>query len=99
MMSSRSYEEPRDADAVIWAACGLLALVLGLGAAFSLWAMFRASLQPSIPDLAVGSLGLGLLLLGAAMHRPTGRVFLIVFAAVLLLGYAFGGAAFNRLIP
>lgn len=98
-MSSRSYEEPREADAVIWAAWGLLASVLGLGAAFSLWAMFHVSGQASIPDVAVGSLGLGLLLLGAAVHTSAARVFLIVFAAVLLLGYAFGGPAFNRLIP
>ena len=45
MMGDRSLGEP--SEYVIWGAAGLLAMILGLGVAFALWAALHRS--PSAP--------------------------------------------------
>jgi hypothetical protein len=97
MMPDRSLGEPN--DVVIWSASGLLALVLGLGTAFFLWFTLHRSDQAIVAQGAVGSLSLGLVLIGLGAERPMTRVFFVLLAATLVAGYALGGPEFARLTP
>ncbi len=97
MMPDRSVGEPN--DVVIWGASGLLALLLGLGTAFFLWLTLHRSDQTIVAQAAVGSLSLGLVLVGLGAERPMSRVFFVLLAATLVLGYAVGGPEFARLTP
>jgi hypothetical protein len=97
MMDERPHAEPT--EYVIWSAGGLLALVVGLGAAFTLWTALGPLAQTGLAVLAVGALGAGLLLIGLAVPKPFARMILLVFAAALLTGFAFGGTQFGRLTP
>jgi hypothetical protein len=38
-------------------------------------------------------------LIGVGAERPTARVFFVLLAAMLVLGYALGGPEFARLFP
>jgi hypothetical protein len=84
---------------VIWGATSLLALLLGLGSAFVLWAALFRSSHADLARGAVGSLGLGVVLIGAAAMRPMMRMFFVLFGAALMLGYIAGGPEFARLVP
>ncbi|MBV8373316.1 MAG: hypothetical protein JOY69_08665 [Candidatus Eremiobacteraeota bacterium] len=84
-------------NVIIWGASGLLALVLGVGIAFSLWLGLHRVDQALVAQAAVGSLSLGLVLIGVGAQRPMTRVFFVLLAATLVLGYALGGAEFARL--
>ncbi len=97
MMPDRSLGEPN--DVVIWGASGLLALLLGLGTAFFLWLTLHRSDQAIVAQGAVGSLSLGLVLIGLGAERPMPRVFFVLLAATLVLGYALGGPEFARIAP
>jgi hypothetical protein len=97
VMPDRSLPEPT--DYVIWGASGLLALVLGLGSAFFLWVALHRTDRVDLADGAVASLGLGLLLIGMAAERPATRVFCVLLAVVLVVGFALGGPEFARLAP
>ncbi|MEO6836677.1 MAG: hypothetical protein ABI231_12340 [Candidatus Tumulicola sp.] len=96
-MPDRSFPEPN--EYVIWGASGLLALVLGLGTAFVLWVALHRSDYAGLATGAVVSLGLGLLLIGLAAERPLTRIFFVLLAAMLAIGYAVGGPGFARLVP
>jgi hypothetical protein len=97
VMPDRSLGEPT--EYVIWGASGLLALLLGLGAAFVLWAGLHRSAEVALVDAAVAILGAGLLLLGLATERPLVRLFIILFAVMMAAGFAVGGPEFARLLP
>ena len=97
MMPERSLTEP--SDLVIWIASALLAPVTGLGAAFFLWGVLHHTGEPVIAQTAVVSVGVGLALIGLSANRPVGRLFFVLFAAVLVFGYVLGGAEFARLVP
>jgi hypothetical protein len=97
MLPDRSLGEPN--DVVIWGASGLLALVLGLGIAFFLWFALHRADQTIVAQGAVGSVSLGLVLIGLGAERPTTRVFFVLLAATLVLGYALGGPEFAHLAP
>jgi hypothetical protein len=94
-MHDRYVREP--AEYVIWAASGLLAIVVGLGMAFFLWVSLRHSAHAEIATASVVSLSLGTVLIGLAMERPLVRTCLVILAAMLLLSFAFGGPTFARL--
>ena len=96
-MPDHSLREPN--DAVIWGASGLLALVLGLGMAFFLWFALHRADQVLVAQGAVGSLSIGLVLVGLGTGRPLTRVFFVLFATTLILGYALGAPEFTRLLP
>lgn len=96
-MPERSLPEP--SDLLIWAASALLSLLAGLGAAFFLWSALHHSGRPAIAEAAVVSIGAGMALIGLSTDRPLGRLFFVVFAAVLVAGYVLGGPEFARLVP
>jgi hypothetical protein len=97
MLPDRSLGEPN--EVIIWGASGLLALLLGLGTAFFLWLALHRSDQAMVAQGAVGSLSIGLVLIGLGTQRPMTRVFFVLMAATLVLGYALGGPEFARLAP
>jgi|SRR5580704_13027718 hypothetical protein len=97
MIPDRSLGEPN--DVVIWTAAGLLALVLGLGTAFFLWFALHRADQVLVAQGAVGSLSIGLVLVGLGASRPMTRVFFVLLATTLILGYALGASEFARLVP
>lgn len=94
-MHDRSATEP--ADYVIWGAWGLLAVLLALGSAFSLWTALHRLSQAGLVDAAVGSLAFGLALLGFAVNRRLTRLFLVVYAVTLVLAYAIGAPHFSKI--
>jgi hypothetical protein len=97
MMPDRSLGEPN--DVIIWGASGLLALLLGLGTAFFLWLALHRTDQALLAQGAVGSLSLGMVLIGLGNERPMTRVFFVLLAATLVLGYVLGAPEFARLAP
>lgn len=97
MMPERSLPEP--SEFVIWATSSLLALVVGLGAAFFLWMALRSSGAPLLAEGAVVTLGVGAALIGVSSEKPLRRVFLVLLAAMLIVGYALGAPEFARLLP
>ncbi len=97
MMPERSLTEP--SDLVIWIASALLSLVAGLGAAFFLWSVLHHTGERTIAQTAVVSVGVGIALVGLSTERPVSRLFFVLFAAVMIVGYMLGGAEFARLVP
>jgi hypothetical protein len=97
MTPERSLPEP--SEFVIWATSALLALVVGLGAAFFIWMLLRRSGAPLLAEGAVVSLGVGVALIGLSSERTLGRVFLVLLAVMLIVGYVLGGPEFARLLP
>jgi hypothetical protein len=97
MTPDRSLPEP--SEFVIWATSALLALVVGLGAAFFLWMLLRRSGAPVLAEVAVVTLGVGIALIGLSSERALRRIFLVLLAAMLVVGYALGGPEFARLLP
>jgi hypothetical protein len=96
VMRDRPFGEP--AEVVIWATSGLLALLVGTGTSFLAWLALRNVPQHSLAFAAVGILGAGFVLVGLSIDQPLVRLFLVVMAAVFVLGYAVGGPAFGRLV-
>lgn len=96
-MPERSLTEP--SDLVIWIASALLSLVAGLGAAFFLWSVLHRTGEHAIAQTAVVSVGVGIALIGLSTDRSPGRLFFVLFAAVMIGGYVLGGTEFARLVP
>jgi hypothetical protein len=96
MMRDRSIREP--ADFLIWSTSALLALLVGTAVAFLLWRGLHRVPETGLALAAVGSLGAGTVLIALALDRPLLRVFLVVMAAVFVLGYTLGGPAFSHLV-
>ena len=96
MMRDRSFGEP--VEYVIWGAWGLLALVLGLGAAFFFWAALRQADHGSLATAAVCSLGAGLVLIAMAVERPLTRFAVAIFSVSLIGCYLGGAAQFAKLL-
>ena len=96
MMHDRSFREP--ADFVIWTTSAMLALLVGTAVAFILWVGLHRVTESGLALAAVGTLGAGTVLVALSLDRPLLRVFLVVMAAVFVLGYSLGGPAFARLI-
>lgn len=96
MMHDRSFREP--ADYVIWTTSAMLALLVGTAVAFLLWVGLHRVSESGLALAAVGTLGAGTVLVALSLDRPLLRVFLVVMAAVFVLGYTLGGPAFARLI-
>jgi hypothetical protein len=95
-MRDRPYTEP--AEYVIWTTSALLALLVGLAAAFFLWAALHRVTESGLASAAVGAFGGGTVLIALSLDRPLLRAFLVLAAAVLVLGYALGGPAFSHLV-
>lgn len=91
-----SFHEP--SDYVIWTTSSLLALLIGVGGAFLLWVPLHVVEQTGLASAAVGALGAGTVLIGLSLDKPLLRVFLVVMAAMLVLGYTLGGPEFARLV-
>jgi len=96
MMHDRSYREP--ADYVIWATSAMLALLVGMAVAFFLWLGLHRVTESGLALAAVGMLAAGTVLVALSLDRPLVRVFLVVMAAVFVLGYTLGGPAFSHLV-
>jgi hypothetical protein len=94
-MRSRTLGEP--SEYVIWAASGLLAVLLGLGGAFVLWYVLHRASNASLIDAAICAFGAGLTLLGLATGKQMARVFLVLMAVALVLGFLLGSPAFSHL--
>ena len=95
-MHDRSFREP--ADFVIWTTSAMLALLVGTAVAFFLWIGLHRVTESGLALAAVGTLGAGTVLVALSLDRPLLRVFLVVMAAVFVLGYSLGGPAFARLV-
>jgi hypothetical protein len=85
-------------EIVIWAASGLLAIVLGIGGAFFLWAGFRGEEHWDVVAFFVAGLGAGVLLLGLAARQYLIRAVLVLFAVTLVLSFIAGSPSFARLV-
>jgi len=96
MMRDRSVGEPT--EYVIWGSVTLLGMLIGVATAFVLWAAFQKTAAPGLAQLAVGALGVGVVLIGLSVERPLARAFLVTLAAVLIVGYTLGGPAFAHLL-
>jgi hypothetical protein len=96
MMHDRSYREP--ADYVIWTTSAMLALLVGTAMAFFLWVGLHRVTESGLALAAVGTLGAGTVLVALSLDRPLLRTFLVVMAAVFVLGYTLGGPAFAHLV-
>ena len=96
MMHDSSYREP--ADYVIWTTSALLAFLVGTAVAFFLWVGLHRVTESALALAAVGTLGAGTVLVGLSIDRPLLRIFLVVMAAVFVLGYTLGGPAFAHLV-
>jgi len=96
-MPDRSLREPN--EVVIWTSTSLLAVVVGLGTAFFLWLSLHRTDRPFVAQGAVGSLSLGLVLVGLSSERLLGRAFFVLLAVALAIAYALGGPEFARLAP
>ncbi|MBV8153910.1 MAG: hypothetical protein JO029_02625 [Candidatus Eremiobacteraeota bacterium] len=94
-MRDRSFSEP--SEYVIWTTSSLLALLVGTAAAFFLWLALHGVTQTGLASASVGALGAGTVLIALSVDKPLLRVFLVVLAAVLVLGYTLGGPEFARL--
>ncbi|HEY1655507.1 MAG TPA: hypothetical protein VGF86_10360 [Candidatus Tumulicola sp.] len=95
----REHSLPESSEVVIWGTSALLSLVVGVGAAFFLWMALHRTAQPLFAQGAVVSIGVGMALIALATDRPLLRVFFVLLAAVLVIGYALGGPAFAHLAP
>jgi hypothetical protein len=93
------HSVPETHDVMIWTAGSLLAALLGLGGAFGLWLFLRHSDAQTAAHAAVVTLGAGIAVVGLSAERAPARLFWIVLAGVVVVGYLFGGAEFARLIP
>ena len=96
MIEDRSAHEPT--DYVIWTTWALLALLVGLGIAFGMWAGLHRVTDYRLALEAVGVLGLGTVLIAYSFDRPLVRVFLVIMAAMFVVGYALGGPEFSLLL-
>lgn len=95
MMGSRPVREPT--ELVIWSASALLGIVVGIGAAFTLWAQLHRSADVAILDGAVVALGVGLCLIAVALDNLTTRLFIWAASAGLLLAFFAGSSLFQSL--
>jgi drug/metabolite transporter superfamily protein YnfA len=93
------HSVPESNEVVIWTAGSLLAALLGLGGAFGLWLFLRHSDAQTAAHAAVVTLGAGIAVVGLSAERPPARLFWIVLAGMMLVGYLFGGPEFSRLVP
>jgi hypothetical protein len=96
-MGDRSLREPT--EYVIWAATGLLAVILGLGTAFVFWDALHRVASGRLADAGLTCFSVGLAILGLAVERPLHRAFFVIFAMALLAAYLLGGPQFARLVP
>jgi hypothetical protein len=95
-MRDRSFQEP--SEYVIWTSSSLLALLIGVAAAFFLWVALHSVVETGLASAAVGTLAAGTVLIALSLDKPLVRVFLVVVATVLVLGYTLGGPEFARLV-
>jgi hypothetical protein len=59
----------------------------------------RHSDAQTVAHAAVVTLAAGIAVVGLSAERPSTRLFWIVLAGVMVVGYLFGNAEFARLIP
>jgi hypothetical protein len=85
-------------EIVIWGASGLLAVILGLGSAFFLWACLHGEEHVEILPLLVAGLGTGVFWLGLASRHTLLRTIVVLFAVTLVLSFIAGGHSFARLV-
>jgi hypothetical protein len=93
------HSVPESNEVVIWTAGSLLATLLGLAGAFGLWLFLRHSDAQTVAHAAVVTLGAGIAVVGLSAERSPARLFWIVLAGMMVVGYLFGNAEFARLIP
>lgn len=95
MVRGRRTLDP--ADAVVWTAAALLALLSGLGAGFVLWSLFTGLGPPSPWRLCVYLAGLTLGVFVPARQGVHLRLLLALAAGALILSFAFGSVVFAPL--
>ncbi|HEY1428539.1 MAG TPA: hypothetical protein VGF18_03125 [Candidatus Tumulicola sp.] len=93
------HSVPESNEVVIWTAGSLLGALLGAAAAFGLWLFLRHSDAQTAAHAAVVTLGAGIAVVGMSAERPSTRLFWIVLAGTVVVGYLFGAPEFARLIP
>jgi hypothetical protein len=93
------HSVPESNEVVIWTAGSLLATLLGLAGAFGLWLFLRHSDAQTVAHAAVVTMGAGIAVVGLSAERPPTRLFWVVLAGMMVVGYLFGDAEFARLIP
>jgi hypothetical protein len=93
------HSVPETNEVVIWTAGSLLAALLGGAGAFGLWLFLRHSDAQTAAHAAVVTLGAGIAVVGLAAERPPTRLFWVVLAGMMVIGYLFGAPEFSRLIP
>jgi hypothetical protein len=82
---------------VIVISAALLGVLVGIGAAFALWAQLHHTADPGILTAGVAALSAGLALVAIAIRGTASRVFLIAAACSLALAYFAGSGAFSHL--
>lgn len=97
MMGEQPAREP--ADLIIFGTTALLAVVVGIGVAFGLWSALHHTSQRAVLTAAVTAISAGAGCLGFAIEKLIGRLFLLVFAATLVLAFFLGGPIFGTLAP
>jgi hypothetical protein len=85
-------------EIVIWAASGLLAILLGIGGAFFLWFGLHDGEHVQLAPLLVAGFGTGLFLLGMTSKRPLIRAIVMLFSLTLVLSFIVGSPSFARLV-
>ncbi len=96
-MGEQPAREP--AEVIIFGTTALLAVVVAIGLAFVLWAQLHRTSERAVLTAAVSSLGAGTGCLGFATQKPVARLFMLVFAATLLIAFFLGGPIFSTLTP
>lgn len=96
-MGEQPAKEP--ADAIIFGATALLAIVVGAGVAFSLWTELHRTSEHAVLTAAVSALSAGMGCIAFAVAKPATRLFLLVFAGTLLVAFFLGGSIFALVSP
>jgi small-conductance mechanosensitive channel len=85
-------------DYVIWTTWTLLALLIGVGAAFVTWTELHPIAEYRLALAAVGFLGLGTVLIALSIERPLIRAFLYVVALMFVFSFALAPHEFAQLL-
>ncbi len=96
-MGEQPAREP--ADAIIFAATALLAIVVATGVAFTLWSELHRTSEHAVLTAAVSSFSVGTGCLAFASTKPAGRLFLLVFAVTLVMAFFLGSGIFSTISP
>ncbi|MHB8432183.1 MAG: hypothetical protein ACYC8W_11615 [Candidatus Tyrphobacter sp.] len=96
MVRGRGAFDP--ADAVVWTAAGLLALLCGLGMGFILWSVIETTGVPAAWRTAIYFVVPILGIVAPIKRSLVIRLFVGLAAGALLLSFCFGSSLFSPLL-